>query len=196
MAMPASAHRYWTPADVLAEFPESNSTRYECVDGILLVTPAPRSAHVAVQQRLAGLIAGAIEPTALLSRVVVALADVRLDADALVQPDLFVLPSALPSGVRWEDMPCPLLVVEVLSPSTASIDRGRKRSLYQRAGVPEYWIVDLDARCIERWTAEAHDADVRSDDIAWTDPVTGTHVELNLPEFFTSVLGGAAPTDD
>jgi Uma2 family endonuclease len=40
-------------------------------------------------------------------------------------------------------------VVEILSPSTAMIDRTRKRELYARYGVPNYWLVDLEARDIE-----------------------------------------------
>ena len=43
-----------------------------------------------------------------------------------------------------------LLAVEVLSPSSSRHDRVRKRPLYQRH-VPDYWIVDLDARLFERW---------------------------------------------
>ena len=44
-----------------------------------------------------------------------------------------------------------LLAVEILSPSTARADRQRKRAIYQSEGVPEYWIVDVDARLAERW---------------------------------------------
>jgi Uma2 family endonuclease len=36
----------------------------------------------------------------------------------------------------------PLLVVEILSPSTAASDRRAKLALYARFGIPEYWIVD------------------------------------------------------
>lgn len=43
----------------------------------------------------------------------------------------------------------PTLVIEILSPSTAAIDRTRKRQLYARYGVPHYWLVDLRARDIE-----------------------------------------------
>ena len=45
----------------------------------------------------------------------------------------------------------PMLVVEVLSPSTARYDRQVKRRWFQRTGIPEYWIVDPDARQVERW---------------------------------------------
>ncbi len=44
----------------------------------------------------------------------------------------------------------PNLVVEVLSPSTASRDRGEKKAIYERNGVDEYWMVDVIARRISR----------------------------------------------
>lgn len=47
--------------------------------------------------------------------------------------------------------PAPDFVVEVLSPSTAAIDRGIKFTNYAAHGVGEYWIVDLDAQAIEQY---------------------------------------------
>jgi len=48
-------------------------------------------------------------------------------------------------------MGAPDLVVEILSPSTAKLDRGAKLQAYERAGVREYWIVDPDARVVEQY---------------------------------------------
>jgi Uma2 family endonuclease len=48
----------------------------------------------------------------------------------------------------------PTLAIEILSPSTAELDRGRKRRLYARHGVPYYWIVDGDARTVEMYRLE------------------------------------------
>ena len=45
----------------------------------------------------------------------------------------------------------PDLVVEVLSPSTAAKDRGRKRAVYERCGVKEYWLVSPEAKSIEQY---------------------------------------------
>ena len=44
MGMPATTDRYWTPAD-LEQFSERDGCKYECIDGELLVTPAPRFDH-------------------------------------------------------------------------------------------------------------------------------------------------------
>ena len=54
-------------------------------------------------------------------------------------------------GANWTDIRALLLAVEILSPSTARADRQAKRRLHQRERVGEYWIVDLDARVVERW---------------------------------------------
>ena len=71
--------------------------------------------------------------------------DLEIRPDTTVQPDVFVIPlGAKPIGA-WSDIECTLLVIEVLSPSTAHYDRGIKRRHYQQAGVDEYWIVDLDS---------------------------------------------------
>ena len=43
----------------------------------------------------------------------------------------------------------PDLVVEISSPSTRRLDQVRKRELYQRFGVPEFWFVDLEAERVE-----------------------------------------------
>ena len=74
----------------------------------------------------------------------------RRGGDQLSQPDLFVVPW-LPPDRDWRKFPNPILIVEVLSPSTARADRTVKRRRFQKIGIPEYWIVDLDARAIERW---------------------------------------------
>ncbi len=48
----------------------------------------------------------------------------------------------------------PDLTVEVLSPSTASRDRGEKKAIYERNGVREYWLVDTAARRVTRFVLE------------------------------------------
>lgn len=45
----------------------------------------------------------------------------------------------------------PDLVVEVLSPSTAANDRGRKKAVYEQCGVKEYWIVSPGDKSIEQY---------------------------------------------
>jgi Uma2 family endonuclease len=79
-------------------------------------------------------------------------ADLTLRRGTISQPDIFVPPHAEADRAKqWSEIKHLLLAVEVLSPSTARYDRGGKRSHYQRAGVAEYWIVDLEGRLVERW---------------------------------------------
>ena len=85
--------------------------------------------------------------------------DVRASSITQVEPDLLVIPRPLPEEAesRWLPMARLLLAVEILSPSTARNDRGRKRQLYLTSGVVEYWIVDPEQRVIEVWnTSEVH----------------------------------------
>lgn len=55
-----------------------------------------------------------------------------------------------PDGVHG----APDLVVEILSPSTASYDRGRKKRVYESCGVPEYWIVSPEAKSVDVYLLE------------------------------------------
>ncbi|MEO7685209.1 MAG: Uma2 family endonuclease [Gemmatimonadaceae bacterium] len=114
---------------------------------------------------------------------------VELDDRTLVEPDLFVAPLVEGKKPRvWEDVRQLLLVIEVLFPSTARLDRRVKRDRYQREGVPEYWIVDVDARLIERWRRGEERPEIASEMLEWhpagaTDPLC-----ISLPELFTRAL--------
>ena len=77
-----------------------------------------------------------------------------------------------------------LLAIEVRSPSTAAVDQGRKRLLYQRERVPEYWIVDCDARCIERWRPADERPEVLTERISWQPDGARAPLVDELPEFF------------
>jgi Uma2 family endonuclease len=60
--------------------------------------------------------------------------------DAEFVPDLVVVASAPDAAAIFEP---PLLLIEVLSPSTRHVDLRRKRQLYAAGGLPWYWVVDL-----------------------------------------------------
>ena len=122
--------------DDLAPMPEDGH-RYELLDGALLVTPSPNIAHQNCVTNLVGLLLGARTGG---YTVLVAPFDVRLSRLTVLQPDVLVFPTGESTPDRLERTP--LLVVEVLSPSTRRIDLGAKRLAYQDAGVPAYWLVD------------------------------------------------------
>jgi Uma2 family endonuclease len=102
-----------------------------------------------------------------------------------------VLREAGTARTRLDDPTCAVLIAEVLSPSTAKRDRGIKREFYQRVGVPEYWIVDLDARLIERWMPGDERPEILLERLAWTDPVTGAELVLDVGRYFADVWGDA-----
>lgn len=84
-----------------------------------------------------------------------------------------------------------MLAVEVLSPSTAPRDRGAKRRIYQNAGVGEFWIVDLDARLVERWRPGDKRPEVLDEVLVWGPLPSIEAISIDLPALFTSVLGPA-----
>lgn len=187
--MPAVTDRIWTAAEVQA-LPDDPSHRYECVDGVLLVSPTPRLAHQGAVTALAVLLEGLVRPPGV-GTVFVAPSEWVLDPRTLVQPDLYVTP--LVDGRRprtEEERGHPLLFIEVLSPSTARFDRVVKRGRYQRAGI-EYWIVDLDSRVVERWLPGEDRPTIHADELQWQPQGTSTSFTIALDAFFTEVLGPA-----
>lgn len=181
------ATRIWTREEVLA-LPEDGN-RYELIDGELLVSPSPRYLHQYGVGELHLLLALYLREHGI-GVAVFSPADLDLRAGQLVQPDMFV--AALVQGrapADWREVGIPILVVEVLSPSTAKEDRVRKRHLYQRVGVPVYWIFDLDARVVEEWTPDAERPRIVDDKLTWQPDSTVPAFEVDLPAYFARVWG-------
>ena len=192
MGMPDSAGhgtrdaRRWTREAVHALPDDGN--RYELINGELVVTPAPRGLHQAALMALYNELRPFVESLNL-GRVLVSPADITLGEDEILQPDLFVFRTVAGKHFRdWTDIASLLLVVEVLSPSTAHYDRYLKRLRYQRAEVPEYWIVDLDGRVVERWRPGDTRPEVLAAELRW-EPKADTRFVLNLPAYFKQVWG-------
>jgi Uma2 family endonuclease len=116
-------------------------------------------------------------------------ADLSLGEEEILQPDLFIYRTESGRHLRdWRDITSLLVAIEILSPSTARYDRGLKRLRFQRARVPEYWIVDLDGRVVERWRPEDTRPEVLGDRLQWT-AGDGAELDLDLEEFFREVMG-------
>ena len=155
-----------TTADELDDMP-ADGNRYEIIDGELFVTPTPSRAHQQIQMRLILLLWPYAESLGL--ELMAAPTDVRASDTTQVEPDLLVIPKHFEgrTATCWEQMSRLLLSVEILSPSTARLDRVLKRKLYTAHGVCEYWIVDGDAECIDVWTPSARAPHVVRDVLAW-----------------------------
>lgn len=125
-----------------------DSQRHEIILGEHFVTPARSTAHQAVLRDLLFFFYTQIHLTKR-GTVFFAPVDVELTEHDIVEPDLVVILKQneqiiAPSRI----LGIPDLIVEVLSPSNANHDLDRKRSLYERVGVPEYWIVDPAQRAV------------------------------------------------
>lgn len=145
MARTEPKDRY-TYADLQA-FPEDNLRR-EIIDGELIVTAAPSFRHQAVVMRLSGELYQHAKEHG--GQVLPAPTDVFLSDTNVVEPDVVYVREE--NRVRLEKKflrAAPDLVVEVSSPTTRRLELVRKRELYERFGVPEYWFVDLDADRVE-----------------------------------------------
>lgn len=126
-----------------------------------------------------------------LGRAIEAPADVVFSQRRLLQPDVFVVPSTT-DGRRaksYADVGRLLLAIEVLSPSTSRYDRGIKRRIYLEEHVDEYWIVDADARSVERWRRRGEaQADVVTQTLVWQPNDRAAPLAIALPRLFEEAL--------
>jgi Uma2 family endonuclease len=114
--------------------------RYELVDGVLLVSPAPSVQHQVVSMELGV----QLYPACPRGLLVVPAPGVRMSADTELIPDLVVVRQEQLAGRNITEPP--VLAVEIQSPSTALFDLNTKKAVYERFGIESYWIVvpDLD----------------------------------------------------
>src|SRR5919198_6463211 len=125
--------------------------RYEVIDGQLYVSPPPILEHQGATSGLCTHLLPYIHQRRL-GRLYTAPVGVVLDDENGVQPDLvYVSRERFHILSRRGIEGAPDLVVEILSPSTRSRDRGIKLKRYAAAGVPHYWIVDPRTRALETY---------------------------------------------
>lgn len=133
--------------DDLASFPDDNFRR-EIIDGELIVTAAPATRHQRVVLRLGAELLRHTDEHG--GAVYIAPTDVFFSDTNVVEPDvLYLSPATVERVERKLVRGAPDVVVEVSSPSTRRLELVRKRELYERFGVGEYWYVDLDADRVE-----------------------------------------------
>jgi Uma2 family endonuclease len=190
MVMPDLMRRNWTRDDIRAL--EDDGKRYEIIDGELFVTPSPSWPHQDAVGELF-LILSQYARSQRIGHVLQAPADVAFSPSRIVQPDVFVVPLIKGHKPRtYEQAGVLLLAAEVLSPSTARADRVAKRRLYREESVAEYWIIDLDARTIERSTPSESRPELLSDRIEWQPAGAAEPLVIELATYFGVVLGTGA----
>lgn len=134
-------------AEDFRQLPETNRL-VELINGEIVMPPSPLASHQDLLLNTAIFLRQHIPN----GKVVVAPMDVYLDEANAFQPDVFWI--AAESKCQLRDgyyFGAPELVVEILSPSTATQDRREKFEVYQEKGVLEYWMIDQFALSIEVW---------------------------------------------
>jgi Uma2 family endonuclease len=146
----------WTVED-LTRLP-NNGTRFEILNGSLLVTPPPDNNHGFSTQELTYVLARQVPPH--LYVVGTGLGVNIRGGETYFIPDLAVVPRSVFGPRRLGvDPPDVLLVVEVLSPGNARNDLVVKRREYADAGIARYWIVDRDKRTMTVLALDAERGD-------------------------------------
>ena len=116
--------------------------RRELIEGDFYVVPASSTRHQQILRSLATALWDFVEGNGL-GEVLWAPYDVVFSDEDVVQPDILFVSEGRRGIITEANISgAPDLVIEILSPSTADRDKNLKMSLYSRAGVREYWIVD------------------------------------------------------
>ncbi|HEY0173833.1 MAG TPA: Uma2 family endonuclease [Pyrinomonadaceae bacterium] len=139
----ASIEEFWSlPESVLPT---------EYIDGEIIMAPAPTVLHQLVKGNIYAALRAFVEGTGA-GWIFDAPLDVVMPTGEVVQPDVFLLNARQTKRVRRakrvEEVP-PFLV-EILSPGSVKHDTVRKREVYEKNGVREYWVVDVDERTVSQ----------------------------------------------
>lgn len=173
---PVAQRRTLLTADDYSKLPEE--LRAELIDGELVMSPSPDPAHQLVVADLYDALKAHLGPSSR-GRLLFAPCDVLIDKHNVLQPDLLVLPEGTRPAPRPWRIPVPIFVIEVISPSTETRDRGVKMERYRARGVREAWIVDPDEKTIDVLDLAAGTSAVRRDgDTARSTTVPGFSVDV------------------
>jgi len=147
----------------------------ELIDGEIVYMNAQHRPHARIKSRLYRLIADALD-------------QIGSDLEALIEGSIAMPPhnislTAEPEGKGLIPLGSLALVIEVADATVAN-DLGRKRRIYAREGVPEYWVVDVNKAVIHQMWAPAGDSYAEQRDIAFgvriaAATVAGLAVETN-----------------
>ena len=178
MGMALTIPRY-TVAD-LEGFPDDGN-RYELLDGVLLLTPAPASLHQLISTRLLVTLMQRVggEENALVFGPGV----VTLPPLVHLEPDLLVVPPHFAIGTPWVEMNGHWLAVEIYSRSSRRYDRDFKRDAYIALGVQQVWLVDTLDKSVEVCTLRGT-GEIKRDAIEWFVPALDMRTSIDLTELF------------
>jgi Uma2 family endonuclease len=160
-------------ADEFLHWAEGKEGRWELHDGVPVMMSPERLAHIRTKLSAAIALKDALKQTNLPREVFTDGLAIKIDARTIFEPDASVV-----CGPRRTDdtivITDPIVVVEVLSPSTAAVDHGRKLSGYfSLASVQHYLILDSERRVAihhKRSQGDAIETRVLTNDVARLDP--------------------------
>ena len=179
MGMAVTVPRY--TVDDLERFPQDGN-RYELLDGMLIVTPAPRHVHQWIAMEIALRLAGQTRNIARVAGPGVVTRPPRTQ----MEPDLLVYPARFRPTLHWLDVTEHWLAVEVLSRSSRFYDREFKRDAYLQLGVQQVWLVDIDDRSVDVWRSRT-DHEVVRDVVRWPVPATDVIVTIDVGGLFAEL---------
>lgn len=124
--------------------PQQEGWNYELIDGIKLMSPRPAGSHQMICGNLFAELRSMLRGKGCAPLLEM---DLVLQNDNLI-PDLMIICDdiAINELKRYEKPP--LIAIEIVSPSSASVDYFTKRLKYELLGVQEYWIVSPEEKCI------------------------------------------------
>jgi Uma2 family endonuclease len=132
----------------LTRLPDDGN-RYEILDGVLLVTPAPSTGHQIVVSRIQAALTATLQVPG--HAHVVGPGAIAVPPRTQLQPDVLVYPARFGPRVGWAEVTDHWLAVEVLSRSSRVYDREVKRAAYFALGVRQLWLVDARDRSADVW---------------------------------------------
>lgn len=130
-----------------AKLPEGSP--YQLIGGKLIMVPSPTPYHQRISRKIEFLLLQHVEKNDL-GEVLYSPIDVYFGEEDTFQPDIIFISKERLSIIGDAKIEgAPDLIIEILSPSTAYYDLGRKYKVYEEAGVKEYWLIHPDRKRIE-----------------------------------------------
>lgn len=135
--------------EVYAAMPDDGQ-RYEVIEGVLeVMSPSPTFTHQDISMQLTFSFFRHCESD---YKILSAPLDVILSNTNVLQPDLILIHRSRLHIVTSRGIEgVPDLVVEILSPGSRKRDKVKKLTVYEKHGVPEYWIIDPQTRVLEQY---------------------------------------------
>jgi Uma2 family endonuclease len=132
----------------------NDGKRYEIINGDLYMSPAPLPEHQLISIRLEEIFLSYVRKEKW-GKIFHAPIDVVFSMTEIVQPDIVLVSKQREEIIAKKNLiSAPDLIVEILSETTEKTDRTKKKEMYEKYGVREYWIVDPSDQSIEIFVLE------------------------------------------